>query len=188
MYDKRLLAHVACKQRDTIHEMSKKRAKFEPDTHEMRGPAIDELDTAIIRVLQRKARATNDEVGESVGLSASAASRRILALESRGIIIGYQAIIESKAIGADITVFVRVTLERQAANALQTFELAVRRCHSVASCHLMAGEYDYMLQVKVASMADYERLHQQELSRMPGVSRLESNFAVRDVIERDINI
>nr|WP_089410437.1 Lrp/AsnC ligand binding domain-containing protein [Granulicella rosea] len=64
----------------------------------------------------------------------------------------------------------------------------MRRCNSVASCHLMAGEHDYMLQVKVASMADYERLHQQELSRFPVVSRLESNFAVRDVIEREIGI
>ena len=168
--------------------MSTKRVNSPIIEHETRATALDEIDTAIIRVLQRKGRATNDEVGDAVGLSSSAASRRIHALESRGVITGYQALIENKILGADITVFVRVTLERQAAAALQNFESAIRRCNSVASCHLMAGEYDYMLQVKVASMADYERLHQQELSRFPGVSRLESNFAVRDVIEREIGI
>jgi Lrp/AsnC family leucine-responsive transcriptional regulator len=52
----------------------------------------------------------------------------------------------------------------------------------------MAGEYDYMLQVKVASITDYERLHQEELSRLPGVRRIESSFAVRNVLEREISI
>jgi Lrp/AsnC family leucine-responsive transcriptional regulator len=168
--------------------MSTKSATRQTISHEIRSLAVDDIDTAILRVLQRKGRATNEEVGEAVGLSASAASRRIHGLESRGVITGYQAMIENKILGADITVFVRVTLDRQAATALNAFESAIRRCNAVASCHLMAGEYDYMLQVKVASMADYEKLHQQELSRFPGVSRLESNFAVRDVIEREIGL
>ena len=112
---------------------------------------------------------------------------RIHALETRGIIRGYQALIEKRVLGADITVFVRVTLERQSSQALQVFESAIRNCDCIASCYLMAGEYDYMLQVRVSSMADYERVHKQELSRFPGVSRLESSFAVRDVMESEID-
>ncbi len=104
------------------------------------------------------------------------------------MILGYQAMIDHGVLGASVTVFVRVTLERQSATALQSFESAIRRCNSVASCHLMAGDYDYMLQVKVADMGDYERVHQQELSRFPGVRRLESNFAVREVVGREIKI
>jgi Lrp/AsnC family transcriptional regulator, leucine-responsive regulatory protein len=168
--------------------MSTKRASLSSFTHENPTEAIDEIDIAIIHVLQHRGRATNDEVGDAVGLSPSAASRRIHSLEHRGIITGYQVLIENKILGADITVFVRVTLERQSATALHAFDSRIRRCSSVTSCHLMAGEYDYMLLVKVASITDYERLHQEELSRLPGVRRIESSFAVRNVLEREISI
>jgi Lrp/AsnC family transcriptional regulator, leucine-responsive regulatory protein len=140
------------------------------------------LDLAILRFLQKSGRATNQEVGEAVGLSASAASRRIQALEEAGIIRGYQALVDDKSLGRNMTVFIRVTLERQSAALLQAFETAIQRCPSVESCHLMAGQYDYTLLVKVADIADYEHLHQKELSRLPGVVRIESNFAVREVI------
>jgi DNA-binding Lrp family transcriptional regulator len=149
---------------------------------------MDDLDVAIIRVLQRQGRATTEEVGDAVGLSPSAASRRIHALEGRGIITGYQALVQNKALGAEITVFVRITLEKQTAAALHAFDARVRHCNGVAACHLMAGDYDYMLQVKVSSFADYERIHQEELSRLPGVRRIESGFAVRGVFEREIGI
>jgi len=66
---------------------------------------------------------------------------------------------------------------------LAAFESAIRRSHNMVSCHLMAGQYDYMLVVRVADMDDYGRLHQNELSRLPGVTRLETSFALRDVLE-----
>jgi len=168
--------------------MSTKHAKNINNAHETGDDKIDEIDIAIIRTLQHNGRATNEEVGDAAGLSASAASRRVNALEQRGIIRGYQAIVDDKALGADITVFIRVTLERQTAAVLQAFDARIRRCHGVASCHLMAGDYDYMLQVKVAGITDYERFHKEELSRLPGVRRIESNFAVRNIFEREISI
>jgi DNA-binding Lrp family transcriptional regulator len=144
---------------------------------------MDELDAAILRHLERHGRATNYEVGEAVGLSASAASRRILALEAMGAIRGYRAIIDDRLLGKHMTVFVRVTLERQSASVLAAFESAVRHTHAIVSCHLMAGQYDYMLVARVADIDDYGRLHQNELSRLPGVVRLETSFALRDVLE-----
>ncbi len=87
-----------------------------------------------------------------------------------------------RALGRNMTVFIRVTLERQSAALLQAFETAIQRCPDIISCHLMAGQYDYTLVVKVADISDYEHLHQKELSRLPGVVRIESNFAVREVI------
>lgn len=149
------------------------------------GPAsgLDELDVAILRFLARNGRATNYEVGESVGLSASAASRRILALESSGAIRGYRAIIDDRLLGKHMTVYIRVTLERQSASVLNAFETAVRHCHDIVSCHLLAGQYDYILVARVAGIDDYNRLHQNELSRLPGVIRLETSFALRDVLE-----
>jgi DNA-binding Lrp family transcriptional regulator len=144
---------------------------------------LDELDDAVLRYLARRGRATNYEVGEAVGLSASAASRRILALEQSGAIRGYRALIDDRVLGKHMTVYIRVTLERQSASVLSAFETAVRHCHDIVSCHLMAGQYDYMLVARVAGIDDYGRLHQSELSRLPGVTRLETSFALRDVLE-----
>ena len=146
-------------------------------------PNLDELDNAILRYLEQHGRATNFEVGEAVGLSPSAASRRILALEASGAIRGYRALIDDRLLGKSMTVYIRVTLERQSAAVLAAFEAAVRHCRDIVSCHLMAGQYDYMLVARVAGIDDYGRLHQNELSRLPGVTRLETSFALRDVLE-----
>lgn len=144
---------------------------------------LDELDESILRFLERNGKATNFEVGEEVGLSASAASRRIQSLENAGLIRGYRAVVDDRLLGKHITVYIRVTLERQSATVLTAFEAAVRRCREIVSCHLMAGQYDYMLVARVGGIDDYGRLHQAELSRLPGVTRLETSFALRDVLE-----
>lgn len=146
-------------------------------------PGLDELDAAILRFLERRGRATNFEVGEAVGLSASAASRRIQALENSGAIRGYRAQIDDRLLGKRMTVAIRVTLERQSAPVLAAFETAVRRCTEIESCYLMAGQYDYLVIARVADIDDYGRLHHNELSRFPGVTRLETSFALRDVME-----
>ena len=151
------------------------------ETAEISG--LDTLDTAILRFLERHGRATNYEVGEAVGLSASAASRRIQALETSGAIRGYRALIDDRLLGKRMTVFIRLTLERQSAPVLSAFEAAVRRCKGIVSCHLLAGQYDYLLLARVADIDDYGRLHQNELSRLPGVTRLETSFALRDVMD-----
>jgi DNA-binding Lrp family transcriptional regulator len=144
---------------------------------------LDELDAAILRHLSRHGRATNYEVGDAVGLSASAASRRIQALEASGAIRGYRAQVDDRLLGKRMTVYIRVTLERQSAAVLSAFETAVRHCKGIVNCHLMAGQYDYMLVARVADIDDYGHLHQNELSRLPGVTRLETSFALRDVME-----
>jgi DNA-binding Lrp family transcriptional regulator len=167
--------------------MSTKRDQKNGATHENPAQAsfssLDDLDAAILRHLERNGRATNYEVGEAVGLSPSAASRRIQALEAMGAIRGYRALINDRLLGKQMTVFVRVTLEKQSATVLSAFESAVRHTRGIVSCHLMAGQYDYMLVARVADIDDYGRLHQNELSRLPGVVRIETSFALRDVLE-----
>ncbi len=167
--------------------MGTKRDENVPMTQEtpesLLSSGLDDLDAAILRYLQQNGRATNYEVGEAVGLSASAASRRIQALETSGAIRGYRALIDDRLLGKRMTVYIRVTLERQSAAVLGAFEAAILRCHEIVSCHLMAGQYDYMLVARVAGIDDYGRLHQKELSHLPGVTRLETSFALRDVLE-----
>ena len=164
--------------------------KREPDNHLSQEifkitpeSGLDELDAAILRYLEGHGRATNYEVGEAVGLSASAASRRIQALEAAKAIRGYRALIDDRLLGKRMTVYIRITLERQSAGVLSAFETAVRHCHEIVSCHLMAGQYDYTLVARVSDIDDYGRLHQTELSRLPGVIRLETSFALRDVLD-----
>ena len=170
--------------RDENESASQESTKF-PARENTESPAadLDDLDTSILRYLERNGRATNFEVGEAVGLSASAASRRIQALEVSGAIRGYRALIDDRMLGKRRTVYIRVTLERQSAAVLSAFEAAIRRTKGIVSCHLMAGQYDYMLVARVSGIDDYGRLHQNELSRLPGVTRLETSFALRDVLE-----
>lgn len=171
--------------------MRTKRDQNAPNAQQLSAPVteagwsggLDELDAAILRFLETSGRATNYEVGEAVGLSASAASRRIQALESSGAIRGYRALIDERLVGKGTTVYIRVTLDSESAAVLGAFEAAVRRCREIVSCHLMAGQYDYMLVARVAGIEDYGRLHQTQLSRLPGVSRLETSFALRNVLD-----
>ena len=140
------------------------------------------MDIRVLRKLMQDGRATNYEIGEYAGLSPSAACRRVQALQQKGVIRGYTAIIDERALGAGTTAFVRVTLERQSGRSLEAFEKAVTNCPNVLGCHLMAGEFDYLLRVCVRDISEYEAFHKKYLSQFPGVARIETTFAVREVV------
>jgi DNA-binding Lrp family transcriptional regulator len=142
----------------------------------------DETDRAILRFLRADGRMSNAALAEAVGLSPSACLRRLRLLEHRGIIRGYTAIIQETAPGEGVVVIVQITLERQTDESMRRFEGAVRRCPEVRECYLMTGQSDYLLRVEARDAADYERIHKEALSRMPGVARIQSSFAIRSVI------
>ncbi len=145
---------------------------------------LDALDVAILGQLAANARLTQVELAERIPLSATAIARRIRALEERGVIEGYQARISRPALGLKTSVLVQVSLKSQNEELLAAFEKAVMAAPSIVSCHLMSGEDDYVLTVLARDLADYERIHRQELSRLPGVARLRSSFALREVKAR----
>jgi DNA-binding Lrp family transcriptional regulator len=143
---------------------------------------MDEIDRAIIRELRRDGRIPNAKLADAVGLSPSACLRRLRMLERDGTIRGYTAVVEDPPTRDTATVMVQITLERQTDDHLRRFEDAVRKCPEVRSCHLMTGMSDYLLRLEVRDAADYERVHKEALSRMPGVARIQSSFAIRTVI------
>ena len=147
---------------------------------------IDTLDKAILAALVTDGRLSQVELAERVPLSPTAIARRIRALEEAGIIEGYQARISRKALGLTMTVIVQISLKGQGQDLLDAFEKAAVAAPSVISCHLMSGEDDYILTVLARDLADYERIHKLELSRLPGVVRLRSNFALREVASRPL--
>jgi DNA-binding Lrp family transcriptional regulator len=148
----------------------------------MHQPALDGTDRKMLRLLRADGRMSNADLASTIGLSPSACLRRLRHLESSGVIRGYTAIIEDAAPQARTVVIVQITLERQTEDAFNRFEAAVRQCPEVCECYLMTGASDYQLRVEARDAADYERIHKEQLSRMPGVARIQSAFAIRTVI------
>lgn len=145
---------------------------------------LDSVDISILTELQDNGRLTNAELAERVGLSASACHRRVKALESAGVVDRYVAILSEEALGRGITVYVQVTLDNQKRETLQGFEDAVTHVPEVMECYLMSGEADYLVRVLVRDANDYERVHREVLSALPGVARLNSSFTIRRVFSR----
>jgi DNA-binding Lrp family transcriptional regulator len=145
---------------------------------------IDALDRAILGALLEDGRQSQVELAESIPLSATAIARRIRALEERDVIKGYQARICRAALGLNVTVMVQISLKSQSQDLLDAFEKAVAAAPSIVSCHLMSGEDDYLVTVMARDLADFERIHKEQLSRLPGVVRLKSSFALREVANR----
>ncbi|OAS18835.1 Lrp/AsnC family transcriptional regulator [Methylobacterium platani] len=144
----------------------------------------DEIDARILRVLRDDGRISNADLAAKVGLSPSACLRRLRLLESNGTIRGYTALIEADEREAHLVVLTQITLERQTEESLNRFEAAVRRCPEVRDCYLMTGLSDYLMRIEVSDAGDYERLHKEVLSRLPGVARIQSSFAIRTVVGR----
>jgi Lrp/AsnC family leucine-responsive transcriptional regulator len=147
-------------------------------------PLLDRIDLAILRELQENARIANVELAARVGLSPSACSRRLERLEGERVIEAYQAVISNKAIGHTITALVHITLKGQSEDHLVRFENAVLTCPYIVACFLMSGESDYLIRVNARDMEHYEQIYKNWLSVLPGVSRIQSSFAMRMVVNR----
>jgi len=145
---------------------------------------LDRADIAILKEVTSNARSSNVELADRVGLSSTACARRLMALEQDGLIEGYQAVLGLKALGLGTTVIVRITLESQSEDSLDTFESAVAKCPSVVRCLLMSGTDDYLVTVLARDIEDFEQIHKSQLSRLPRVARIQSSFAIRDVVNR----
>jgi Lrp/AsnC family transcriptional regulator, leucine-responsive regulatory protein len=142
---------------------------------------LDKIDKIILITLQRKGNTPIAELAERAGLSPSSCHRRVKILEENGIIIGYAATLDGKRLGLANEFFVEVSLGSQTEEAFEKFEKAVQRVPEILECHLMSGQFDYLLRVAAADAADYERIHRTKLSRLPGLQRLQSSLALRAV-------
>lgn len=152
----------------------------------MQSQPIDRADRRLLLELSQRGRAANVELAQVVHLSASAVARRQRALEEAGVIRGYSADIDPAAFGLNTTVVVQVTLKGQSEADLGEFEQAVGLCDSVLRCYLMSGSDDYLLILLVRDLIDFERVHKTQLSRLPHVARIQSSFALRDVVRRSL--
>ena len=142
---------------------------------------LDRYDKLILEALQKDGRISNVHLANLVSLSESACLRRVRALEESGMIDRYAALLSQPNVGLPGNVFVHIGLHREEESELAAFEEAVRGIPEVMECYLMTGEFDYLLRVVVSDMADFERLHRDALTRLPGVARVNSSVAIRTV-------
>ena len=142
---------------------------------------LSAVDRRILRALQEDGRMTVQAIAERVGLSASPCLRRIRQLEQAGVIAAYSAIVEQKAVGLPVSVFISIKLERQRSRELDRFGDAVRAWPEVMECYLMTGQFDYLLRVVCADLAAYESFLRDRLTQLEGVGSIESSFSLAQI-------
>jgi Lrp/AsnC family leucine-responsive transcriptional regulator len=144
-------------------------------------PDIDAIDRKILSILQKDGRTTMQELADRVGLSLSPCHRRVRLMEERGIINRYAAMVDQKAIGLHVSVFISIKLARQKEEDLKRFEKAISGWEEVLECYLMTGNRDYLLRVVAADLAAYETFLKTKLTRLDGIASIESSFALSQV-------
>ena len=147
---------------------------------------MDRIDSSILTALQDNARISNVDLANLVGLSPSACLRRVSQLEKAGIIDGYHAHLNAAKLGHDVLVLMHISLHSQSSEMMEEFEQAVAKIPQVLACFLIAGENDYILRVAARDVNDFGRVHSKYLSSLPHVLRMESNFVLREVMNRGV--
>jgi Lrp/AsnC family transcriptional regulator, leucine-responsive regulatory protein len=142
---------------------------------------LDARDKTILRLLQDNGRITNAELADRVHLSASACLRRVKQLEDSGLIKSYAMLLDEKIAGFPGVAYISVTLDQQGRASLDRFEKAVMQFDEVLECYLLAGNHDYLVRVAYKDSADFERIHSEIITQLPGVSRVQSTMTLRTI-------
>ena len=143
--------------------------------------ALDPVDLKILRHLQDDGRMSINDLAGKVGLSPSPCLRRVRILEKAGVITRYVAVLDQRAVGLPVSVFISVKLEKQKEDLLDKFARTIARWPEVLECYLMTGPRDYWLRVVVPDLAAYERFLNTKLTRLEGIASIESSFALEQV-------
>ncbi|MEC9435387.1 MAG: Lrp/AsnC ligand binding domain-containing protein [Pseudomonadota bacterium] len=146
-------------------------------------PELDRIDRAILRHLQADGRLTNAELAGRVHVSPATCHRRTQRLFETGAIRAVRAQVNPDAVGLGALVMVGVVLDRSTPESFGTFEAAAAELPAVLDCHLVAGDFDYLLKIRVRDMADFNRLHGERLIALPGVRQTRTFFVMKEVTD-----
>ncbi len=152
----------------------------------MSDSTIDRIDQAIVDELQNNARITLTELANRVGLSKTPCQIRMRRLEQDGYILGYHALINRSRMGARHVSFVQVTLSDTRSQALKAFNQAVKKITEVEQCHMIAGNFDYLLKIRTADMDGYRSVLGEKVSTLPHVKQT-STFVVMESVRDSVN-
>lgn len=142
---------------------------------------LDETDLSIIYELQREGRTANARLAEKLHISEASCWRRLKRLQESGIIEGYQAILNRRALGFGVLSFVQLSCSQHSEEVTKEFEDLILDCPHVMSCHNITGEADFLLQVVAKDLDDYSLFVDQVLRKIPGVTSIRSNLVLREL-------
>ncbi len=142
---------------------------------------LDRIDRNILNELQKDGRISNVELSKRVGLSPTPCLERVRRLERQGYITGYTALLNPQFLDASLLVFVEITLNRGAPDVFEQFNTAVQKLDDIQECHLVSGDFDYLLKTRVSDMGAYRRLLGDTLLRLPGVNDTRTYVVMEEV-------
>ncbi len=152
----------------------------------LQGKPLDRIDLRILRALQRNARLSNTALAREVGLSATPCSERVKSLERRGFIQQYTAKLSPQLLDLGLLVFVEISLIRTSPDVFADFREAVIGLPQILECHLVSGNFDYLIKARVADMAAYRQFLGETLLLLPGVSESRTYVVMEEVKEGQI--
>lgn len=144
---------------------------------------LDRTDLKILRLLQRHGRIANADLAKKVNVSAATCHRRTHRLFEEGFIRDVRAQVDPGRVERGALVIVGVVLDRSTPESFAAFETAIAKLPFVLDCHLVAGDFDYFLKLRVRDMADFNRLHGERLIALPGVRQTRTFFVMKEVVD-----
>jgi Lrp/AsnC family leucine-responsive transcriptional regulator len=144
---------------------------------------LDKLDRRILAILQDEGRLSMKDLGERVGLSVTPCIERVRRMERDGFITGYHAKVDPRMLGAKLLVFVEITLNQKSASAFEQFRREVLRIPEVQECHLVSGDFDYLIKARIHEMTEYRKLLGDMLLSLPGAAQSKSYVVMEEIKE-----
>lgn len=146
---------------------------------------LDKVDRKILRILQENARISNVDLAREVGLSQTPCLNRTKRLEKIGCIEGYTIKIDPDFVGAKLLVFVEIRLDKTSKHVFGDFRIKVRKLPEIMECHLVSGDFDYLLKARVSDMVAYRKLLSETLLSLPHVNSTRTYMVMEEVKETD---
>lgn len=144
---------------------------------------LDSIDLKMLRLLQKNGRLSNAELADQVGVSQATCHRRTQRLFAEGFLRGVRAMVTPASVDRGAMVLVGVELDRSTPDSFAQFEAAVARLPFVLDCHLVAGDFDYFLKIRVDELASFNRIHGSQLIALPGVLHTRTFFVMKEVVD-----
>ncbi|MBC9070862.1 winged helix-turn-helix transcriptional regulator [Thauera sp. CAU 1555] len=144
---------------------------------------LDRTDRKILDILQKNARIAMTELAEKVGLSATPCTERVRRLEREGVITGYHAHVNPHALGRGLLVFVEIKLSAKSGEVFERVKNEMRYVPEVMECHLVSGDFDYLVKARIAEMGEYRRLLGNILLKLPAAAESRSYVVMEEIKE-----
>jgi Lrp/AsnC family transcriptional regulator, leucine-responsive regulatory protein len=144
---------------------------------------IDRIDRKILQLLQRDGRISNADLATAVNVSPATCHRRTQRLFDEGLIRSVRAEVAPEKVDRSALVIVGVVLDRSTPESFRAFEAAIKKLRFVLDCHLVAGDFDFFLKIRVRDIHDFNKLHGDQLISLPGVRQTRTFFVMKEVVD-----